>query len=78
MITNFIKQYTDVDGLPLLNEEQWHDAKTRFDKDEFRKAMVEYIVNEKPPFPFKRVDKEEVVELFINLCKEPKSCQQED
>jgi len=71
IMKQFIKDCSDVDGLPLFTEQQWVDLNSKWDKDEFRRAMVEYIVEVKPPFPFNEIKKEDVIDNFFKLCKEP-------
>jgi hypothetical protein len=67
----YIKKCADHDGLPLFTEQQWIELNKRWDKHEFRRAIVEYILEVKPPFPFKEIKKEDVIDGFFKLCKEP-------
>ncbi len=71
-IYNFISECADKDKLPLFTESQWVELNQRFpSKDDVRRVMVEYIVEEKPPFPFKEITEKDVIENFFQLCKEP-------
>jgi len=36
-----------------------------------RSSLVKYIVEEKIPFPFRKIDKEQVIDSFFKLCQEP-------
>ena len=63
----YIEKCADKDGLPLFNEEQWQHVKQTRHKDPFRKAMVKYIVDKQPPFPYKPIQENEVIDKFFEL-----------
>jgi len=80
----YVKECADPDGLPLFNEQQWQHVLTTWcsgdkecakgeekGKDRFRKAMIEHILEVKPPFPFKKIVKKDIIDAFFKLCKEP-------
>jgi hypothetical protein len=77
-IYEYIKQCSDKDGLPQFTTSEWAELNNKFlfesekEKSNYliRRTMVEYIVNEKPPFPFKEIKKEEVISELLKLCNE--------
>jgi hypothetical protein len=66
----YIDECADKDKLPLFTDQQWVKLNQTWDKDKFRRVMVDYIVENKPPFPFKEITENDVVENFFKLCKE--------
>ena len=68
-LQEIIKGSVDHTGLPVMKTSQFLHTIEKFGKEEFRKALAEYITNEKPPFPLAEFNKEKVVTNFRKLEK---------
>ena len=57
----------DSRGLPIFSQEPWADLNSKYHKHTIREALQIYILENESPFPYKRIQKEEVVDLFNKL-----------
>jgi len=59
--------YTNKDGLPTMNTKQFDEVTEKLGKEQFRLDLAEYIATHRPPFPFKKRTKEDMIENFLKL-----------
>ena len=66
---DIIKNSTDVNGLPVMDKNQFLTLKEKYGKEEFRKVLLDYIKKEKPSFPLKEFSEQKVIDTFYKLQK---------
>ena len=66
---DIIKNSTDVNGLPVMDKNQFLTLKEKYGKEEFRKVLLDYIKKEKPSFPLKEFSEQKVI--FFRARSEP-------
>ena len=67
-IVNFFEQNKDSAGIPYIKNKDWEILKEKYEKDEIRVALAEYISTNKIPFPIKKISEERLKKLFIKFC----------
>lgn len=66
-VEQFIASRTDSDGIPNISPDDWIQLNSVRTKEEIKEGLAEYIFNAKPPFPFRKINENEVVEKFNDL-----------
>ena len=46
---------SDENGIPLFTNSQWIDFRNKYDKQDIRIALADYIHEDKVKFPFKKI-----------------------
>jgi len=67
-IVNFFEQNKDSAGIPYIKNKDWEILKEKYEKDEIRVALAEYISTNKIPFPIKKISEERLKKLFTKFC----------
>ena len=62
-----LKSRANNDGLPIMSKTMFLSTTEKYGKEIFRSTLAEYITREKPPYPFKQFEEEEVVRIFRRL-----------
>lgn len=55
---------SDENGIPLFTNSQWIDFRNKYDKQDIRIALADYIHEDKVKFPFKKATEEGIQNLF--------------
>jgi len=66
---DLLKTCADKTGLPVMNRSLFISTTEKYGKELFRSTLAEYIIREKPPYPLKEFDKNEVIDNFRKLEK---------
>ena len=64
-----LKRCVNKNGLPIMDKQLFLSTTEKYGKEIFRSTLAEYITREKPPYPFKQFEEEEVVRIFRRLEK---------
>ena len=64
-----LKRCVNKNGLPVMDKQLFLYTTEKYGKEIFRSTLAEYIIREKPPYPFKQFEEEEVVRIFRRLEK---------
>ena len=64
---DILKKSANSDGLPIMNSSQFISVTERYGKEDFRRALADYIEKEKPPYPLKQFSEEKVIKTFHKL-----------
>ena len=65
-----LKQYADVNGLPIIPPDKWREMNENYSKQDIKDALARYIVTEKPKFPFREIKESDVIDKFKKFCKD--------
>ena len=66
-IYDVLKASANSDGLPIMNSSQFVSVTEKYGKEDFRRALADYIEKEKPPYPLKQFSEEKVISTFHKL-----------
>ena len=55
------------EGLPILDGNLFDATTKKYGKEEFRLAVADFIAENRPPFPFKKISYERMREMFLAL-----------
>ena len=64
---DILKKSANSDGLPIMNSSQFISVTEKYGKEDFRRALADYIEKEKPPYPLKQFSEEKVIKTFHKL-----------
>jgi len=53
--------------LPIMNKEQFQYVTEKYGKEKFREDLAEYISQTRPPFPFNKISKQDMITNFLDL-----------
>jgi len=53
--------------LPVMNKEQFQYVTEKYGKEKFREDLAEYISQTRPPFPFNKISKQDMITNFLDL-----------
>ena len=53
--------------LPVMNKEQFQYVTEKYGKERFREDLANYISIHRPPFPFKKISKQDMITNFLEL-----------
>ena len=67
-ILDYFANNKDSLGVPKIKNEDWKILKEKYDKDEIRIALAEYITSNDIPFPNKQISEDRLKKLFIKFC----------
>ena len=59
--------YLNDDRLPVMNTDQFNYITEKYGKEKFREELSEYISQARPPFPFRKISKQEMITNFLDL-----------
>ena len=59
--------YLNDDRLPVMNTDQFNYITEKYGKEKFREELSEYISQARPPFPFKKISKQDMITNFLDL-----------
>ena len=59
--------YLNDDKLPVMNKEQFQYVTEKYGKERFREDLANYISIHRPPFPFKKISKQDMITNFLEL-----------
>lgn len=55
------------EGLPVFTNDEWEELNKQFSKNEIKRAMVDHIVDNNIPFPFRKIEHRTVIDKFWKL-----------
>ena len=55
---DILKKSANSDGLPIMNSSQFISVTEKYGKEDFRRALADYIEKETPPYPLKQFSEE--------------------
>ena len=67
-ILDYFANNKDSLGVPKIKNKDWKILKEKYDKDEIRIALAEYITSNDIPFPNKQISEDRLKKLFIKFC----------
>ena len=62
-----LKSYINADGLPIMDTESFVEMTNSIGKEQFRLDLAEYIANNRPKYPFKKISLDDISKLFTSL-----------
>lgn len=68
-VINFLKKFTNSDGIPVVEGKDWNEMNSLFSKEEIKDGFAEFVSQTSALFPFRKIDKQDVVLKFNNLRK---------
>ena len=71
-VINFLKKFTNSDGIPVVEGKDWDEMNSLFSKEEIKEGFAEFISQTSALFPFRKIDIDDVKSKF-NLKKTPYS-----
>ena len=69
-MSEWLKEYANDVGLPIMNQGEFEHHTDRLGKEQFRLDLAEYIANNRPVFPLKEITEKDVRKLFNELKNE--------
>ena len=72
-IEKIIKEFSDsadVDKVPNLSTHKWKELNSDYTKQEIKEGLASYIINNKPKFPFRKIELSTVKNKFASLLTE--------
>lgn len=66
---DLLHKCTDNTGLPVMSRPLFLDTIEKYGKEDFRKALADFITQEKPPYPLHEFDQNKVIKTFHKLKK---------
>ena len=66
-MSEWLKQYANKDGLPIMNQSEFEHHTDRIGKEQFRLDLADYIAENRPKFPLKDIQEKDVRKLFNEL-----------
>ena len=66
-MSDWLKEYANENGLPIMNQGEFEHHTDRIGKEQFRLDLAEYIANNRPVFPLKEITEKDVRKLFNEL-----------
>lgn len=69
VIADFLKKFADVDGIPTIHGKDWDELNSQFTKEEIKLGFAKYITDNSVLFPYRKIDKNDVVKKFNDLRK---------
>ena len=68
-LNKLLEKCADSTGLPVMNTSTFLETIQKYGKEEFRKALADYITKEKPPYPLAEFNKDKAIKNFYKLQK---------
>jgi hypothetical protein len=68
-IVDYFFDHKDHRGIPNISNTDWKWLSQKYDKDDIRQSLAEYIISNNIPFPLKEISEERFKKLFIRFCK---------
>ena len=65
-----LKDHTNIDGLPIIQEGHFQVLNAEYGKEVFRDTLATFIATERPPFPLKNISIYDMENIFKQLKKE--------
>ena len=62
-----LNNYINTDGLPIMDTESFVEMTNSIGKEQFRLDLAEYIANNRPKYPFKKISLDDISKLFTSL-----------
>ena len=59
-LNQYLLDNRNQNGVPILNEQQWTDINSQFDKETIVAALIDIIVTTKPPCPLREISFAEI------------------
>lgn len=60
---------SDESGIPDIKNQDWKTLILDFSKDDIRQALAEYITENEIPFPLKKYDRNDLIEIFLKFSR---------
>ena len=67
---DYLKQYADENGLPIMDQQSFEKITNDIGRDQFRLDLSEYIEKYRPKFPLKKITLDDVRTSFYDLQKQ--------
>ena len=61
------KRRADADGIPCFTNAEWKEFRSKYEKDELKTRLADYICMHKVKFPFKKATQLQIKELFLKF-----------
>ncbi len=68
-IIKFLTFHSDSRGIPFIPNQEWKKFILKFNKDDIRESLADYIVINNIPFPSRKISYRELVDLFERFSK---------
>ena len=69
-LTDELKLYADHNGLPIIPSDKWLEMNQNYTKQDIKNAFAEYIITQKPKFPFREIEEKDAVDKFKKFCSD--------
>ena len=69
-LTDELKLYADHNGLPIIPSDKWLEMNQNYTKQDIKNAFAEYIITQKPNFPFREIEEKDAVDKFKKFCSD--------
>ena len=66
---DLLHKCADSTGLPVMSRPLFLDTIEKYGKEDFRRALADFITQEKPPYPLHEFDQNKVIKTFHKLKK---------
>jgi len=63
------KLRADEDGIPIFNISEWQEFRKKYDKQDIKNELANYIIDNKIKFPLKQITKDKFEETFKRFCE---------
>ena len=64
-----LKQHANARGIPIYNPRQWAILNDKYEKEDIKDSIINYIVTEQPEFPISETSYQEMVKSFHSMKK---------